>query len=143
MLKSEKGLRAIEIDVVEGQAGLTNHIEQAVKEIASGGSLIITTPDERRESAEQVSKTFGQAVSQICCSASVGTLILIGDDTAESVCEMLDLFGIEITGELEDGIPVGSIIGGALNGVSVVTKAGGSGKEDALLRLWELAEARG
>jgi uncharacterized protein YgbK (DUF1537 family) len=62
-------------------------------------------------------------------------LILTGGDTAMSVFNALRGDGVEIEGEILDGIVLGHLTGGNWNGLTVVTKAGAFGREDALERI--------
>ncbi len=65
----------------------------------------------------------------------IGSLILSGGDTARYV---LDAFGareIILGGELEPGISWGRIRGGSADGLLTVTKSGGFGRQDLLLRI--------
>ncbi|MCX5820690.1 MAG: four-carbon acid sugar kinase family protein [Deltaproteobacteria bacterium] len=64
-------------------------------------------------------------------------LILTGGDTALGVLQLLDYEGIELEGELLEGIVRGNLRGGPWDGLTIVTKAGAFGKEDALVRIVE------
>jgi len=68
-------------------------------------------------------------------------LILTGGDTALGVLQLLDYQGIELEGELLEGIVRGNLRGGPWDGLTIVTKAGAFGKEDALVRIVERLEA--
>lgn len=59
-------------------------------------------------------------------------LVLCGGDTALAVCRAMGVKGIELEQEILTGIPSGRLVGGSLNGLAVVTKAGGFGGPDAL-----------
>lgn len=75
------------------------------------------------------------AVAARLRAGEIGTLILSGGDTARYV---LDAFGareIVLGGELEPGISWGRIRGGSAGGLTVVTKSGGFGRKDLLLRI--------
>ncbi len=65
-------------------------------------------------------------------------LVLVGGDTAMKLYQALGTAGIRIEGEVQPGVPCGSWIGGLLDGQPVVTKAGGFGQEDTLVRAVEL-----
>ena len=67
-------------------------------------------------------------------------LILTGGDTAQSIINVLGNEGIEIEGELLEGIVRGHLIGGNWDGLSVITKAGAFGKENALEKIVEILE---
>lgn len=60
-------------------------------------------------------------------------IVLSGGDTASLVCRALSVEAIEIHGELWPGVPVGTLRGGAYDGLSVVTKSGGFGNPDTLV----------
>jgi len=62
-------------------------------------------------------------------------LILTGGDTAQSIMNVLGNEGIEIEGELLEGIVRGHLIGGNWNGLSVITKAGAFGRDDSLEKI--------
>jgi uncharacterized protein YgbK (DUF1537 family) len=67
-------------------------------------------------------------------------LILTGGETAQNVINGLETEGIEIEGELLEGIVRGHLIGGNWDGLTVVTKAGAFGKEDALEKIVRMIE---
>jgi uncharacterized protein YgbK (DUF1537 family) len=62
-------------------------------------------------------------------------LILTGGDTAQSIMNVLENEGIEIEGELLEGIVRGHLVGGNWNGLSIITKAGAFGRDDALEKI--------
>lgn len=67
-------------------------------------------------------------------------LILTGGETAQHVINGLGTKGIEIEGELLEGIVRGHLIGGYWDGLTVITKAGAFGKEDALEKIVRMIE---
>lgn len=67
-------------------------------------------------------------------------LILTGGDTAQRVINALGVEGIEIEGELLEGIVRGHLIGGNWDGLTVITKAGAFGKENALEKIVKILE---
>jgi uncharacterized protein YgbK (DUF1537 family) len=130
-----KQMRVIEIDGDNDLSDSRGSIQQAINDLAAGRSVIVATPAERYADTARLREVFAGAASRICRSAPIGTLALIGGDTAEHIGEQLEWLAIEITGEVDAGIPLGKIVGGILDGVPLVTKAGGFGKADALLQL--------
>jgi len=62
-----------------------------------------------------------------------GALALSGGDTASHVCRALHAHSIELHDEVAAGIPWGTLRGGALDGLAVVTKSGGFGDSGALI----------
>lgn len=67
-------------------------------------------------------------------------LILTGGETAQNVINGLKPEGIEIEGELLEGIVRGHLLGGNWDGLTVITKAGAFGKEDALEKILKMVE---
>jgi uncharacterized protein YgbK (DUF1537 family) len=67
-------------------------------------------------------------------------LILTGGETAQNVINGLEPEVIEIEGELLEGIVIGRLIGGNWDGLTVVTKAGAFGKDDALEKIVTMIE---
>ena len=61
-------------------------------------------------------------------------LILIGGDTAIKLYRNLQAAAIRVEGEVQPGVPHGRWVGGRLDGHPVVTKAGGFGQADTLIR---------
>lgn len=66
----------------------------------------------------------------------VGGLILTGGDTAKAVCQELGVNEMELHSEVEAGLPFGRIRSGEKN-FWAITKAGGFGKEDSLVKAVE------
>ena len=65
----------------------------------------------------------------------VGALVLSGGDTARLLCGALAADAIHLGGEVLPGIPWGRLEGGPADGTTVVTKSGGFGGPDVLLRV--------
>jgi D-threonate/D-erythronate kinase len=64
-------------------------------------------------------------------------LLLCGGETAAYVCREAGVQRIDLCGEILPGIPWGYLRGGTYDGIPVVTKSGGFGAEDALIRVAE------
>lgn len=72
-------------------------------------------------------------------AASRPALVLTGGDTAAFVLRALGASGLRLGGEVEAGVPWGVIVGGAAAGSMVMTKSGGFGCEQTLIRAVEFA----
>jgi D-threonate/D-erythronate kinase len=81
-----------------------------------------------------IADMLGQISSTIVRHVAVAGLVLTGGDVARAVCQALGIEAIIIVGEVQPGVPAGWLQGGALPERRVVTKAGGFGNEDAILR---------
>ena len=87
-----------------------------------------------------IADVAARALREAGVRASDLALILTGGDTALGVLQLLQYEGIELEGELIEGIVQGNLRGGAWDGLAIVTKAGAFGKEDALLKIQEMLE---
>jgi uncharacterized protein YgbK (DUF1537 family) len=87
----------------------------------------------RRETAARLADAVRARVER----ARPGALLLTGGETGIAVLRALGAGGLRLAGELEPGIALGAITGGPFDGLVAVTKAGGFGDADALVRLWE------
>lgn len=128
---------------IEGRRKLARLLGSAL----AGGSVVFRTFAERWTGdgavpiPQRITRVMAgvtlEALREIGVDAGNLALILTGGDTALSVLQFLDYQGIELEGELLDGIVRGNLRGGPWDGLTVVTKAGAFGKEDALVRIVE------
>lgn len=97
-------------------------------------SLVIGTGFVERTGVEprRVTEAIGLAAAEIIRSHPIDGMILTGGDTAAAVFRMLMVGRIGLAGEVEPGIPIGWI--DMPRRMSVITKAGGFGDPDTLLR---------
>lgn len=134
---------------IEGRRQLVHLLGSAL----AGGSVIFRTFTERwtgngngdAEIPQRIAGTMAGVTLETLREARIDAgdlaLILTGGDTALGVLQLLDYEGIELEGELLEGIVQGNLRGGPWDGLTVVTKAGAFGKEDALVRIVERLEA--
>jgi uncharacterized protein YgbK (DUF1537 family) len=78
---------------------------------------------------------FADAVGSVRETVRFAGLFLSGGDTAQAVLERLNTRAIRLECEVLSGLVWGSIIGGRMDGLAVVTKAGAFGLPDALFKL--------
>jgi uncharacterized protein YgbK (DUF1537 family) len=105
----------------------------AARVALSGGTCaVVHSPEEQRASGEAVIGTLAGVVGHLSEERLFGGLVLTGGATAVGVARRLGATGIELEGEVEAGVPVGALIGP--NPYPVVTKAGGFGGPDTLVR---------
>lgn len=60
-------------------------------------------------------------------------LVLIGGDGARAVLHACGAESVTVTGTIEEGVPLGVVNGGRVDGLRAVTKAGGFGKPETLV----------
>jgi uncharacterized protein YgbK (DUF1537 family) len=93
----------------------------------------VEDPVRRRETAARLAHDARERVER----ARPEALVLTGGETAVAVLRALGAAGLKLAGELEAGLALGTLVGGPFDGLVVLTKAGGFGDADALVRVWE------
>lgn len=117
-----------------------SHAQVARLEAAFPDVVVLRTPRERGNStavAEDLARDFRERARR----ERWAILGLIGGDGARATLRALGASGIRIVGDLVEGVPLGVVVGGQVDGTPVFTKAGGFGDEDALVRSVERMKA--
>lgn len=120
----------------------TAELSAQIVALLSAGQSIVLYPDrtELRESSQQrkLVEMLGTLTARACQAVALAGLVLTGGETASAVCQMVDAAAVNIGGEVNVGMPWGTIVGGTAAGLLVVTKAGGFGQPDALMKALDL-----
>jgi uncharacterized protein YgbK (DUF1537 family) len=96
----------------------------------------LRSADDRTSSdAGDVVEALAEVASALSGEGLFDALVLTGGDTAVGVARRLGAVGIRLEGEVEPGIPVGTLIGPSL--YRVVTKAGAFGEPGTLVKAVE------
>ncbi|WP_164919037.1 four-carbon acid sugar kinase family protein [Caproiciproducens sp. NJN-50] len=82
-----------------------------------------------------ITRALGKTVEEVYRKIRFRTVISTGGDTSFQVCKALNADGIELHDEISAGVPIGKIVGGSANGMTIVTKSGGFGDGDILIRI--------
>ena len=85
-------------------------------------------------SPEQIAARLAQTAAMTLESAAPAGLLLTGGETARAVCRALGCTRLWLGGEVEPGIPWSRMADGRFPGLRVITKAGGFGSEESLVR---------
>ena len=91
----------------------------------------------QQQAAQSMIAGLGRFLAAVLTETRPGLLFLTGGDTADAVITSAGGKGIRILGEVVTGVVQGTLIGGSLDGLPVVTKAGAFGREDTLVVLHE------
>ena len=83
---------------------------------------------------QAMAAVMAEIVAGVLASHEFAGLFLSGGDIALEVCRRVQVSAIQVNGEIEPGVPAGELIGGRYQGKRVVTKAGGFGTEEALVK---------
>ena len=89
-----------------------------------------------RTTVGDVDRLAAAAVSEISSSSATlppSGLVLAGGATARAVLSSLGVTELRVLGEVESAVPLLSVVGGAYDGMPVITKAGALGSDQALV----------
>src|SRR5919107_2607196 len=117
---------------VGGETGAVQKAVGAATEALDGGvCAVVHSPEERSGSGESVLGSLAEVVARLSEGGLFEGLILTGGATAVRVARRLGASGIRLEGEVDAGVPMGSLIGP--RPYPVVTKAGGFGGPGTLV----------
>lgn len=88
---------------------------------------------ETAQVSEYVQTMMGEMAKAVFARARVSGAFITGGDTAMGVLAALRADGSAILSEIAVGLPMMRLVGGEMDGLKTVTKAGAFGKEDAIL----------
>ncbi|WP_228282608.1 nucleotide-binding domain containing protein [Rubrobacter tropicus] len=123
----------VAVPVGPGSAGTVGEVVDAARETFSGGVCVAVHSSGRASSRARgrVMKALAGAAAALAEEGLFDALVLTGGSTAVAVSRRLGASGIRLAGEVEAGVPVGTLIGP--RPYTVVTKAGGFGSPDTLV----------
>ncbi|UCG07700.1 MAG: four-carbon acid sugar kinase family protein [Desulfobacterales bacterium] len=94
-------------------------------------------PTDRMRMAEFIARGLELFVGSVLKGAEPAFVFATGGDTADAVLRAVDARGIRIFGQIVTGMVQGTVLGGPMDGLPMVTKAGAFGNKDALVVLHE------
>ena len=99
-------------------------------------ALLLMAPTDRSGNlpSDLIPRRFAQLTARLLAQANVSGVIVTGGDGARAFLDAVDATGIKLHEEIVTGVPIGALIGGRANELPIVTKAGGFGDTDALIR---------
>jgi len=146
-----KGINVLKIDVSSILRGknIEDYSNLAKDILNQGKDLIITSAYdlEDYEKSINVGKTLSKTKEEVSSitqdilgrigkniveTSNISGLFITGGDIAIGFIKNTNTIGSKIIDEIATGIPLMKLIGGEFNGLKVVTKAGGFGKEEAI-----------
>ncbi len=97
----------------------------------------------QQQAAQSMIEALERFMAVVLTGTRPGLLFLSGGDTADAVITCAGAKGIQILGEVVSGVVQGTLSGGPLDGLPVVTKAGAFGGDDTLVVLHEALIEKG
>jgi len=103
---------------------------------AGADTLVMLDAAEHVDVAERPLVTDALGAMLASCANLVGALVATGGETSRAILNSWNVSLMQVVGEVDRGVPCSVV---ELNGrtIPVLTKAGGFGDSDALLRCWE------
>jgi uncharacterized protein YgbK (DUF1537 family) len=133
-LAEEYGCAAV--SVATGRSGANEEAFRVLRAALLGGACAVVH-SERDPSGEagSVVEALAEVVARLSEGGLFDALVLTGGETAVGVARRLGAVGIRLEGEVEPGIPTGTLIGPSP--YRVVTKAGSFGEPGTLVEIVE------
>lgn len=120
--------------LVDGGGAVADALGMCREALEKGSSVALYSTDEEilaGETGRRIVEALAKAVVSLSEEGLFEALVLTGGDTAVHVARSLGARGILLDGEIEPGVPLGTLIGD--NPYRVVTKAGGFGTSETLI----------
>ena len=144
-LVAEPGVAEVALDtrtvaVGDADEAVEEALAAAREALVGGMSVALYSAAEReaREqgTAERIADALAEVVAGLSEACLFEALVMTGGDTAVRIARRLGARGILLEGELEPGVPIGTLLGP--RPYRVVTKAGGFGTPDTLGDAWRV-----
>src|SRR5262245_35996095 len=109
---------------------------------ARHGTVVLTPPATRHSEwpASLVPLRLARLAADLIASNRIAGLVTVGGDGARALLDAIGASGIALRRELSPGVPLGAVVGGPMEGLLVVTKAGAFGSDTTLTRAVEAVQ---
>lgn len=130
---------SLETETLYKNGGCLKEIDRllcAARKLTKGPVIVSSTfsqyiPDVH----ETISRVLAIFTRKFLQQRKLDGLFIGGGDTATAICDELSVSAIKLRGEIDTGIPFGKIVSGPAHGLTIITKAGGFGNDDAILKV--------
>jgi uncharacterized protein YgbK (DUF1537 family) len=131
-------------DLLKGAAlvGSKLSARHLIVTIGSPQEAIVSSMMFSRQQTQSMTAGLGCFLANVMTQTRPGLLFMTGGDTADAVLNAAGAGGIHIHGEVLPGVVSGRLMGGTLEGLAVVTKAGAFGRDDTLVVLHETLQGK-
>lgn len=123
-------------DAAQWEAWAAPLVEGLAKSDSDAQTLLLLAPEGRRDDldSDTVAERLGTLAARLVTETGAAGVVATGGDGARQTLLALAANGIALVDEVMGGVPLGTMTGGKAAGLPVVTKAGGFGTEDVLVR---------
>lgn len=123
-------------DAAQWEAWAAPLVENLAKSDSDAQTLLLLAPEGRRDDldSDTVAERLGTLAARLVTETGAAGVVATGGDGARQTLLALAANGIALVDEVMGGVPLGTMTGGKAAGLPVVTKAGGFGTEDVLVR---------
>lgn len=123
-------------DAAQWEAWAAPLVESLAKSDSDAQTLLLLAPEGRRDDldSDTVAERLGTLAARLVTETGAAGVVATGGDGARQTLLALAANGIALVDEVMGGVPLGTMTGGKAAGLPVVTKAGGFGTEDVLVR---------
>lgn len=124
-----------EFFVADGHSAVAATAQTVIAQLTAHGHALLSTCDlpESALGRQAIAERLAAVVALVAQQVALGGLVLTGGDVAAATCAALGAHLLWLDGEAQPGIALGHVMLGDGRRLSVVTKAGGFGDDDALL----------
>ena len=138
-------------EIIDGryEKAVSESVEKAKEYYLNGNKVVIIAIDSlfeeytvvlratATENAKslKVAESLGDIVKRLYEHIKPVSFVATGGDTAFQICNFLGSDGMELVDEIVPGVPIGILREGMADGSSMVTKSGGFGDEDTLVKV--------
>jgi uncharacterized protein YgbK (DUF1537 family) len=153
----DQGVNVLKLDrmqILGGMPAFLQEVERvgglAVKYLQEGRNVVVDGAGEGKKELKQsylnnpgrlqddgglIREALSSIALQIAENTAISGMMIFGGDTALGICKKLGAGAVKILGEVEPLVPFGIFTGGRLDGIPLITKAGGFGAEDIILNM--------
>lgn len=124
-------------DLLDGERlGGWRH-ERTRPSLAGHDVVVVSAPEEKSsgtlEATDLIAERLADLVADLHATHGFSAVVVTGGDGARALVNRWGCAGIAVHSAVSEGMPQGVLVGGEVDGLPIVTKAGGFGDRDALV----------
>ena len=135
-LREIPGVRVLKLSGIPDRKTVQVLLARVLTGLASGNDVAVVVP-ERFDAAlpARLARLWGRLVRRAFAASELAGIFVAGGNTAETVCDSLRVRWLRVIAEIRPGIALSVAVNGHCPGLQFVTKAGGFGGSDEVMRV--------